>query len=333
MSEPKRGARRAMMTIGNVWALVLAAGEGTRLRSLTTTADGLTVPKQFCSLHSGASLLEEALQRAQCVARVQHVTTVVAEQHRNWWDAPLRAFPRENVVVQPDNKGTAAGLLLPLVRIMRRDPDAVVVVLPADHFVRDERVLARSVGQAARFARADQDHVYLLGLSPERFDTELGYILPDEGIALGAAPVARFVEKPDSDRARSLVDGGALWNAFILAASARALLGLYENRHAGLARSMTRAVRHDALHAQDPTAVRRLYTTLPSLDFSRDILEAQERLLRVVKVPNCGWSDLGTPQRVAETLGRHRPCYWTTSRGRSSAHLSLADQHFRQRAV
>ena len=318
---------------GNVWAVILAAGEGTRLRSLTTTAGGLTVPKQFCSLHGGASLLEEAMDRGESVVRPRRITTIVAAQHRSWWEVPLRALPRENIIVQPENKGTAVGLLLPLLHVLRRDPDAVVAVLPADHYVREEDVLAGSIRRALEYARADRRHVYLLGLEPERFDSELGYIVPDREVAPGAAAVRRFVEKPSLALSSELVGHGALWNAFILAASAGALLELYRHRQAGLAGSMAAAVDGDPLSPRVLSAVHHLYRTLPMLDFSKDVMEGQEDRLRVIRVPNCGWNDLGTPQRVAETLNSHRPCHRPAGRRPQPPHLNLAEQHLRQHAV
>jgi mannose-1-phosphate guanylyltransferase len=207
---------RVAMSAANVWALVLAAGEGSRLRGLTTTPGGLSVPKQFCSLQGGASLLEETLQRAESVAQRRHMVTVVAAQHRRWWEAPLWFAEPENVIVQPENKGTAPGLLLPLLHIVRREPSATVVVLPSDHFVREEAVLARGLRQAARLARVDPQHVYLLGLVPDEIDPELGYILPDERAAMAATAVRQFIEKPSVGVARDLVQDGALWNVFIL---------------------------------------------------------------------------------------------------------------------
>src|SRR5260221_7273806 len=136
---------RVAMSGANVWALILAAGEGSRLRGLTTIPGGLSVPKQFCSLQGGPSLLEETLWRAESVTQRRRMVTVVAAQHRRWWEAPLWSAEPENVIVQPENKGTAPGLLLPLLHIVRRDPNATVVVLPSDHFVRQEDVLARGL--------------------------------------------------------------------------------------------------------------------------------------------------------------------------------------------
>ena len=99
------------------WAIVLAAGDGTRLRDLTTDPSGQTIPKQFCSLDGDVSLLQLALSRAEQVAPWDRVTTVVAAQHEDWWLRPLQTLPGRNVIVQPRNRGTAIGTLLPLLSI------------------------------------------------------------------------------------------------------------------------------------------------------------------------------------------------------------------------
>jgi mannose-1-phosphate guanylyltransferase len=101
-------------TWGNTWAIVLAAGDGSRLHSLTTTESGIAIPKQFCSLHGGQSLLREALQRAEAVASPANSCIVVAHHHKRWWDAELAGKPKSNVIVQPSNQGTANGILLPM---------------------------------------------------------------------------------------------------------------------------------------------------------------------------------------------------------------------------
>jgi mannose-1-phosphate guanylyltransferase len=282
----------------HIWALVLAAGDGNRLKSLTTTAAGIAIPKQFCSLHGGDSLLDEALQRAAVVAPRSRTCAIVAAQHRRWFAEPLARLPDANVIVQPENRGTAHGILLPLLHIAMRDPEATVVLLPADHHVRDEDTLAQSLRLAADQAAARRSCIYLLGIEPNEADTELGYIVPVGVGRDGAARVTQFVEKPHQSRANALVEAGALWNVFIMAANVQALLGLYLRRFAETLIEMRAAV------ARGSDATTELYRCLPSADFSRDVLEGQEAVLRVVPVPDCGWTDLGTPQRVAATLQR-----------------------------
>jgi 2-C-methyl-D-erythritol 4-phosphate cytidylyltransferase len=91
---------------GNTWAIVLAGGEGSRLRSLTKTESGVAVPKQYCSLRGGDSLLFEALERARSVASPEHILTVVSQAHRCWWEPALSAMAQIGIVVQLRNCGT-----------------------------------------------------------------------------------------------------------------------------------------------------------------------------------------------------------------------------------
>ena len=81
--------------------------------------------------------------------------TIVAQQHREWWAEPLRQMAPANVIVQPRNRGTGIGLLYSLLHILPRDPLANVVLLPADHYVRDEPVLRQSMDLASRRLAAD----------------------------------------------------------------------------------------------------------------------------------------------------------------------------------
>jgi mannose-1-phosphate guanylyltransferase len=290
-----------MSTFENTWAIVLAGGEGSRLHSVTTTALGVAVPKQFCSLRGGNSLLLEALKRAEAVALPEHICTVVSQQHRGWWDHALSAVPKAKVIVQPRNCGTANGILLPLLYIMARDPGARIVLLPSDHHVRDEQVLAVALQRAVQELSTRRDQILLIGIHPEAEDPDLGYIVP--GARDGAvSTVDRFVEKPDVPLARHLVEAGALWNAFIVAARARALLQIFIQRFPQVVIGMQAVVAQSQFTADLSVAANDFYRNLPDVDFSRQILQGAESVLRVLQVPRCGWSDLGTPKRLAETL-------------------------------
>jgi mannose-1-phosphate guanylyltransferase len=293
-----------MNTAGHTWAIVLAAGEGRRLHSLTTTDAGIAIPKQYCSLRGGPSLLREALQRAETVASPANRCIVVAHHHRHWWDAELAAEPESNVIVQPSNRGTANGILLPLLHIMARDPDARIVLLPSDHHVSDEHVLAAALQEAVRKLESRPNHVLLLGISPEEADPDLGYIV--RGTVDGPAvwTVSRFVEKPNAPFARVLIDAGALWNAFILAAHAQALLEVFLQRFPRIVAEMRSVIEQNPCTGDAPDAVIDLYRGLPDIDFSRQILQSMASVLRVLPVKPCGWSDLGTPQSVAKALRR-----------------------------
>jgi mannose-1-phosphate guanylyltransferase len=291
-----------MRESGNVWAVVLAAGDGARLGSLTTNDRGDVVPKQFCSLRGGHSLLAEALRRCEAVATSHHICVVVASRHRRWWRPLLAEIPTANVIVQPRNRGTANGILLPLLHIMARDPDARIALLPSDHYVRDEQVLAAALQAAVQSPGRKVDEITLLGIHPENADPDLGYIVPGSADESGIARVEQFVEKPHESWAHKLIEAGALWNAFILTGHVRAFRDLFVMRHSAIVASMQSAIARATNHVGDARAITEVYRQLPLIDFSRHVLPGATGLLRVMKVDSCGWSDIGTPARLLETL-------------------------------
>jgi mannose-1-phosphate guanylyltransferase len=284
--------------IRNTWAVVLAAGEGSRLSSLTTDASGHAVPKQFCSLDGGATFLQDTLRRAHAICGRERIAAIVADQHARWWRGALWALPATNVVVQPRNRGTANGVLLSALTVAARDPLARIVFLPSDHFVRDEERFERALREAAN-VRLRPGELVLLGIEPEEPDPELGYLVPSGPSRPGELPrVRRFVEKPTAAVAADLIADGALWNSFVFAGDVSTLVALVRSRFPDVVDDLETAL------ARGPEAVEALYERLPSIDFSRHVLEGSEARLRVVRVAPCGWSDLGTPRRVAECLAR-----------------------------
>jgi mannose-1-phosphate guanylyltransferase len=298
-----------MSATHDVWALVLAGGDGTRLRPLTMQPGGAAVPKQFCSLQGGRSLLGDAIQRASQLVDPSRICAVVTQQHSQWWSnsEALQGLPPQNVIVQPSNRGTGIGILFSIMHILGRDPDARIVILPSDHHVRDEAMLSQALQLALRRVEEGRDQPVLLGIEPDAFDGELGYIVPGGPDPAGGQRVARFIEKPAPEAARRLVEDGALWNAFIVAGRVQTLLNLFLPRYAQLVMEMqVLLTRHQRLGspAGGWPALVDLYSRLPKLDFSADILADQVHRLCVLRVAACGWTDLGTPRRVAQVLER-----------------------------
>jgi mannose-1-phosphate guanylyltransferase len=281
-------------------------------------------------LQGGGSLLHDALKRAELIASPDHICAVVSQRHRRWWDSALAGVAAVNIIVQPRNCGTANGILLPLLCILDRDPEARVVILPSDHHVRKEEVLAAALQHAVQELSTRCDQVLLMGILPEEADPDLGYIVP--GTRDGAvSTVDRFIEKPDALFARGLVDKGALWNAFIVAAKGAALLQMFIQRFPRVVNSMRQVVAQNQFTPGLTAAAADLYRGLPDIDFSHQILQGAEPVLRVLQVPRCGWSDLGTPKRLAETL-QTLPQYSdlpSAASNRVGAFLNLALQQAR----
>jgi mannose-1-phosphate guanylyltransferase len=284
------------------WVMVLAAGEGSRVRALTRDRHGHPAPKQFTSADGETSLLGATLRRAEKIAPREHIVTIVAAQHERWWRSELSGFPPDNIIVQPENRGTAAGILLPELWIARRDVNATIVILPSDHYVESEETLIDSLGEAVSAVTRSEAPVVLLGIKPDGPEEEYGWIVPCPGAANCPYRVASFREKPDACTAASLLKHGGLLNTFIIVADNRCLLALFKDKAADLWHRFERTVVNGSAESWPPDDLADLYRSIPSMDFSRDILEGAAERLWVYPVPSCGWTDLGTPQRLSEYL-------------------------------
>jgi mannose-1-phosphate guanylyltransferase len=317
MRGQRSGAHDLPATRSRTWALVLAAGRGTRLEALTRRGEE-SIPKQYCALKGTTTMLDWALVRARAITGQGRVAAIVAAEHRKWWRHRLGGVWG---IVQPADRGTAAGILLPVLSIRRRDPEATVLVLPADHYVAEEPVFRVAMRRALAQAEAEPERLILIGTRPERPEPGVGWVVPARpGRAPSVGAVERFREKPDAEEARRLAGGGALVNTFVFAARAGALVDLYR-RH--LPEVLGIFEQEDWASQRDLAAC---YARLPVRDFSRDLLERAVSRLSVVEASPCGWSDLGTPERVARCVEEieRRPDPMPRSNGSVRPPLELA---------
>ena len=246
-------------------------------------------------------MLLDTVDRALRLAPKERVLVVVAADHERWWRPQLGCLPSANVIVQPKNRGTTAGILLPLAQVLGRDPAANVAVLPSDHHIAEPETLTAAMQTALVCVAASPRQLVLLGIAPDSPDTEYGWIEPGEREG-ALQTVATFVEKPARARAESLMANGAVWNSFLFAANGATLWRLCA-RHA----PATAAAIAAAVFGPSDDRARSLelaYADLPSFDFSAGVLGASAGDLRLLHVPACGWTDLGTPPRVVECLQR-----------------------------
>jgi len=285
------------------FAIVLAGGEGTRLRALTRQITGEDIPKQFCPLIGSKTLLEQTFERVSNLVPRERTVTVVNRAHERFYQPILGGSPAHLVIAQPAGRGTAPAILYALMRLAQRAPAAVVSVFPCDHYVSDDSLFMRHVDAAARAVDVRPELTVLLGIEPTHPETSYGWIDPAEPLGIGEMPlssVRRFVEKPDMGTASRLMSNGALWNSFVMVARVSTMIGLFMIGAPGLyvAFNSVRSVFETATEMQ---AVKRLYDNLPEVNFSSDVLEKCPVNLAVMPVRQVRWSDLGDPDRVRDT--------------------------------
>jgi len=281
-----------------IHAVVLAGGSGRRLAALTERLFGSPTPKQYCAFGGRRTLIQETLARLIPLVPPHRIAVVVQESHEAVARSQLAMFPGATLLPQPSDRGTGPGLLRALVHIVGRDPEALVVVTPSDHGVGSREAYLKGIAEAVEAVGSAS--AVLLGVEAHEARTDYGWIVPGPEILPGVRRIAAFVEKPGPVEAAALHACGGLFSTMVLVARVRALLGLFERSRPGLV-ALFRPLA--ALPTPARTIhLRRAYALMDGCDFSRDIL-APAGDLAVVRLPEeVGWTDLGTPERVAEWL-------------------------------
>lgn len=284
------------------WALILAGGEGVRLRSLTRRISGDERPKQFCPVIGRDCLLEQTQVRAAQLIAPARTLLVLTQEHERFYAPLLRGADPGTLVVQPVGRGTAPAIFYGLLRIAVVSPAAAVAVLPSDHWVSDDARFMAHVMSAFLVGDSHRDLVILLGVGPDTAETQYGWIEPGERLPPSALRrVRRFWEKPTSAAARQLLVRGCLWNSFVMVARVATLLGLFRRALPALGTAFG-PIHEAAGTPAEGAAARHVYARLAPADFSRAVLTPNPAHLAVLPVTDVGWSDLGQPGRVAAVL-------------------------------
>lgn len=281
-------------------ALLLAGGQGRRFWPRSRKAR----PKQFMTFAGNRSLLQATSARLLKVVPAERQWVVTNAEYVALVRADLPAIPPEQVIGEPVGRNTAPAVGFAAALLGERDPDAVMLVQAADHWIRDEARFRRLVAAAFRHVAASRDAL-LIGFRPSRAATGFGYIetgrrLPaPEGVKL--SEVAAYKEKPRLATARRYVASGRhLWNGCMFFWHARTILDGIARHLPVLAREIERFVRR--VRAGDPvaTALAPSYRRLEPVSIEHGVVERLDR--KVVLEGDCGWEDVGTWLSLASLL-------------------------------
>ena len=282
--------------------VILCGGAGERL----WPASRPDRPKPFLSLLGQETTFESALRRAALLPSAEPVTVVAGRTHERRVREALAG--REALsILEPAGRDTAPAMAAAALIIGGRDPEAVLVFLPSDHFVPDAAVFTAHVAAMADQARAGW--IALLGLAPNHPSTAYGYLLPEPD---GRDPrrVDRFIEKPDAGRAARLIAEGCLWNAGVFAVRADTLLAELRRHAPAVVAASEEAVRRRRRVA-GTLLLDEAFAEAPAVSFDIAVLEKTDRA--VVEAGALAWSDLGAWDAVL--AASHRDDHGNSAEG------------------
>ncbi len=286
-------------------AVILAGGEGMRLRDFTRATLGIECPKQFCPLLvDGRTLLETTISRITPSFQPGRIITVLSQPHECFYSPLFSDASPEDIVVQPQNRGTGAAIVYALLRVARMSPDASIAIFPCDHYVRDERKFMSYVSLAFDAVAARPELVVLLGIKPTAPDTGYGWIEPASRVEADDVPlyrIRRFWEKPSIDLAQRLFVSDSLWNSFVMVGQVSALMELVMRTIPHVYEPFLQ-VADTFGTGRERGVMEKVYRRLDATDFSADVLAKAPEHLAVLRAADVKWSDLGTRERVTEVL-------------------------------
>lgn len=275
-----------------LYASILAGGQGERLWPLSVSAR----PKQFLDLFGGEPLLVQTFRRLSGLVPPEHCSVVTLGELREPTAELLGELPPEQILCEPCTRNTAAAVALACGHLLRRDPTAVLALLPADHVITRPEAFRAALADAAR-AVAERPAIATLGAEPTFPATGYGYLAcgeavpPPEGCQTLLFQVRRFVEKPDEVTARAyLTTGRYLWN-----------VGIFVAQVATFREAFRRYAPEYLPLIDHPEAAKALYPTLPKRSFDVAVMEQCQDIL--VAHADLGWDDVGS----LEAFARHFP--------------------------
>lgn len=264
----------------------MAGGIGSRFWPMSTQK----FPKQFHDiLGTGRTMIQQTFDRINQLIPIENIYVITNQEYVELTQQQLPGLPIDNIVGEPAMKNTSACNLYLAKKIEALNPNANIIVMPADHLILKEKVFLEKVEQAFKLT-SENDYLVTLGITPTRPDTGYGYIQfiqeKDEVIS----KVKTFTEKPNLEIAKSFIESGDfLWNAGIFIWSAKSILSAFKKYLPEMSNQFNGCEYNSDAEKE---YIDLIYPTVSKISIDNGILEKAKN---VYVIPaNLGWSDLGT---------------------------------------
>ena len=280
------------MNKNNCYCVILAGGPGTRFWPMSRVAK----PKQFLDVaDSGKTFIRQTYERFLRVVPQDNIIVVSSVRYRDLVMEQIPELPEENLLLEPYSRNTAPCIAYATYTLLRRDPEARMVVAPSDHFIQDEDLFARTISYAFDYI-SENDTLMTLGILPTRPDTNYGYIQATGGKEAFRSevpmPVKTFTEKPDKELAQVFINTGEFfWNSGIFIWSVKAIVKAFEiylpEHHALFSSKLD-----DYGTERETAAIEEVFSECKAISIDYGVMEKAENVY--VRCGEFGWSDVGT---------------------------------------
>lgn len=282
-----------------MFAVIMAGGEGTRFWPRSRRSH----PKQFLNIFGTGTMLQQAYNRIRPSFPPDKILVVTMALSCGQVAEQLPELPKENIIAEPLGRNTAPCVGLAALFIKKRQPDAVMVVLAADHLIQNEPEFRDVIEVAVNYARKTE-YIVTLGIQPTHAETGYGYIKMGEPLADSPGnqiyEVMRFTEKPNRTLAREFMEtGGFLWNSGMFVWRVDTLLSLIKNHYPELDQGLEMIEASLDTIRQDDT-IKKVYEGLTSISIDYALMEKAQK---VAVIPcNFGWNDVGSWRSLEDLI-------------------------------
>lgn len=275
------------MTNKNNYCIIMAGGVGSRFWPLSTTE----LPKQFIDiLGTGKTFIRQTFERFLEIAPAENFLVLTNVMYKEIVLRELPEIGEHQVLCEPNRRNTAPCILYAAFRIKAINPDANMVITPADHLVTGEAQFTRVIEDSIKFV-AGNDNLMTIGIQPTRPETGYGYIQVSEQLR-DIVKVKTFTEKPSIDVAKMFVESGEfLWNAGIFVWSCRAIVNAFKEYQEELY-SIFAAGEGLYNTEQEQEFINKVYPSCQNISIDYGIMEHSSHVY--VHSADFGWSDIGT---------------------------------------
>jgi mannose-1-phosphate guanylyltransferase len=280
------------------YALIMAGGVGTRLWPLSRRDR----PKQSLKLVGERTMFEHAIDRIAPVFQPEEIFVVTGAEHLDILAAQAPELSLENFIIEPEGRGTAPAIGLGAIHLHRGDPDAVMAVLTADHFISDVPLFRRVLTASAQ--AAEEGHLVTLGIKPSSPSIGYGYIKQGQGLdqvdGFEVFRVERFTEKPNLETAIHMVESGEYsWNSGMFIWRVDRVMGEFQRQMPEFYAQLAEVEATLGTPGYEPTLAR-VWPQVAKQTIDYGVMEGAEDVA-VIPV-DIGWSDVGSWASLLDLL-------------------------------